>query len=407
MVKNALANTLLEQLCGGEISADETLRRSDELGIDILSKRYVVLISLFEGKGGYPNRQTLASKLKFMLVENPDVLYFLSGEDNVVLIIKGTADIDVTEKAYHTAQTLKHELEDDGTSLLTMSISSVTPRIIGIRDAFHEASILLKTFGQTNRGRIFCAGDIGRIESPVTASANSFFNVNIENRLKFAIAEDVPVIVEEFTSNLDTDEMQGVLYRYYILMDLTNTAMRINRNFNPDMDSAELAGHFVDLRQVFQSAISAEEFTELATKICLTTIRLRNCGNISPHVKLVRRAGEYIQENFNSPDIPLNTVAAHVALSPTHFNTIFSQEMSVTFINYLTNVRMEKVKELLAPTDEKLVNIAFNVGYNEPNYLSYLFKKREGLTLKEYRQQKRSQGFESRHTPPARSEERS
>ena len=165
----------MEQLCGGEISADETLRRSDELGIDILSKRYVVLISLFEGKGGYPNRQTLASKLKFLLVENPDVLYFLSGEENVVLIIKGTADIDVTEKAYHTAQTLKHELEDDGTSLLTMSISSVTPRIIGIRDAFHEASILLKTFGQTNRGRIFCAGDIGRIERPVTASANSFF----------------------------------------------------------------------------------------------------------------------------------------------------------------------------------------------------------------------------------------
>jgi len=108
-------------------------------------------------------------------------------------------------------------------------------------------------------------------------------------------------------------------------------------------------------------------------------------------VKLVRRACEYIEENYNNPDISLNTVAAHVALSPTHFSTIFSQEMSVTFIDHLIGVRMERVKEMLASTDEKIVNIAFNVGYNEPNYLSYLFKKREGLTPKEYRMQKRPQ----------------
>ena len=395
-VKNALVSTLLEQLCGGEITADKALRRADELGMDILGKRYVVLISLFESKGGHTNRQAIASKVKFMLVKDPDVLFFLSGVDHGVLIVKGTADIEVTEKAYHTAQTLKHEIEDDGNTLLTVSISSVTRRISGIHDAFHEAGILLKTFGQTNRGRIFCAGDIGRIRSPVAATAGSFFNVNIENKLKFAIAEDVPAIVEEFTKNLNIDEMQGVLYRYYILMDLTNTAMRIIRNFNPDIDPAEIAGHFVDLRQVFQSAISAEEFTGLATEICLKTIELRDSGNSSHHVKLVRRACEYIQENYNSPDISLNTVAAHVALSPTHFSTIFSQEMSMTFIDHLTNVRIEKVKEMLASTDEKVINIAFNVGYNEPNYLSYLFKKRVGLTPKEYRQQKKPQRGKAR-----------
>jgi two-component system response regulator YesN len=327
-----------------------------------------------------------------MLVDDPDVLYFLSGVDNVVLIIKGSADIEVTEKAYHAAQTLKHEIEDDGATTLTVSISSVTGRISSIRDAFHEACILLKTFGQAKRGRIFCAGDVGRIDAPGTSSADSFFNVNIENRLKFAVPEDVPTIVEEFTKNLDVDEMQSVLYRYYILMDLTNTAMRIIRNFNPDAENAVIAKHFGDLRQLFQSAISAQEFTDLATRICLKTIELRNSGNGSHHVKLVRGACEYIQKNYNSPDISLNNVAAHVSLSPAHFSTIFAQEMSTTFIDYLTNVRMEKVKEMLASTDEKIVNIAFAVGYNEPNYLSYLFKKREGITLKEYRQRKRPQG---------------
>jgi len=136
--------------------------------------------------------------------------------------------------------------------------------------------------------------------------------------------------------------------------------------------------------------MSTEEFTDLATDICIKTIELRDCGSSSHHRKLVYRACEYIQENYNNPDISLNTVAANVALSPTHFSTIFSQEMGVTFIDYLTGVRMEKVKEMLASTDDKLVNIAFTVGYNEPNYLSYLFKKREGLTPKEFRQQRRA-----------------
>jgi two-component system response regulator YesN len=390
-VRNALVSTLLEELCGGEITADETLRRADELGIDILSKRYVVLVSVLEGKDGFPDRQALTSKVKFMLVDDTDVLYFFSGVDHVVMIIKGTADTDVTEKAYHTAQTLKHEVEDDGTTLLTVGISSVAGRISAIRDAYHEACILLKTFGQTSRGRTLCAGDIGRIQSPVTASADSFFNLNIENKLKFAIADDVPAIVQEFTENITADEMQSVLYRYYVLMDLTNTAMRIIRDFSPGTDPAEIATHYAGLRELFQSAMSAEEFTELATTICLKTIELRDSGNSSHHAKLVRRACQYIQENYNHPDICLTTVAAHVALSPTHFSTIFSQEMSATFIEHLTSVRMEKVKEMLATTDEKVVNIAFAVGYNEPNYLSHLFKKREGLTPKEYRQQRRPQ----------------
>ncbi len=389
-MKYALVSTLLEQLCAGEITADETLRRADELGMDILSKRYVVLVSQFEGKGGLPDRQTITSKVKFMLVDEPDVLYFFSGWDHLVLIIKGSEVVDVTEKAYHTAQTLKHQIEDDGDTVLTVSISSVCVRISAIRDAFHEACILLKTFGETNRGRVFCAGDIGRIQSPVSASAEGFFNLNIENQLKFAITEDVPAIVEELTRDLTSNEMHSVLYRYYVLMDLTNTAMRIIRDFNSDTDPAEIAEHFAGLRQVFQSAMSEEEFRELATKICLKTIELRDCGNSSHHVKLVRRACEYIRENFSQPDISLNTVAAHVALSPTHFSTVFSQEMSETFIEHLTSVRMEKVKEMLATTDEKIVSIAFSVGYSEPNYLSYLFKKRVGVSPREYRQQRRS-----------------
>jgi two-component system response regulator YesN len=391
IVKNTLVSSFLEQLCNGEIGADESLRRADELAIGLLSKCYAVVIARCEGKGGYPNRLAIFSKVKYALVNDPNVLYFMSGTDQVVLIVKGPTDIDTTGKAYHVAQTLKHEIEDDGSTVLTVVISGVTNRITGIRDAYREVGVLLRTFGQAHRGRIFCSGDLGRVDSSVAPSLDELFNADVESKLKFAMPEDVPAIVAEFAKNLGTDEMQGLLYRYYILMDLTAAATRIIRNFNPSMNAAELSGHFVDRSQVFHSAISSQEFTDLATRICLKFIELRDSGNSCHHKKLVQKACDYIKENYNDPDISLNTVAAHVALSPAHFSTIFAQEMSETFIDHLTAVRMEKVKELLVSTDEKIVSIAFSVGYNEPNYLSYLFKKREGLSPKEYRLQKKAQ----------------
>jgi two-component system response regulator YesN len=390
MVKSTLASSFLEQLCNGEVGADKALVRAGELAIGLLSARYAVAIAQFEAKDGYPNRQAISSKIKYSLVSEPDVLYFMSGANQAVLIVKGPTDIETTGKAYQAAQTLKHEIEDDGVTVLTIGISGVTARISGIHDAYHEAGILLRTFAQAQRGRIFCSGDLGRVDASAVQPLDDLFEADVESKLKFATPEDVDAIVSDLAKHINTDEMQSLLYRYYLLMDLTAAAMRIIRNFNPSIAPAELSRHFADRRQVFDSAISAEDFTELATRICLKFIELRDSGNSCHHKKLVRKACDYIKDNYNDPDISLNTVSSHVSLSPTHFSTIFAQEMSVTFIDYLTAVRIEKVKELLVSTDEKIINIAFNVGYSEPNYLSYLFKKREGLSPKEYRQQKKA-----------------
>lgn len=389
LVRNTLVGAFLEDICNGGLSADEALRRSGELGVDILASFYVVLIAFCEEKGGYPNRQAILSKVKFSFKDNEDVLYYQSGTNRLVLIVKGNDEREMTGKAYHAARTLKHEVEDDGETLLTVTVSEIAGRISGIQDAFHQADILLKTFGHASRGRIYCAADIGRVQESSRTSFEGLFDVDTETKLKFAVAGDVPGIVRSFMESDRGDDMQAMLYRYHILMDLTGTALRIAKTFNPDRDPGEIAEQFADIGQLFHSAITVREFERLATEICLKTIELRDSRNVSHHVRIVRKACDYIRENFHDPDICLNTVAASVGLSPAHFSTIFSQEMSETFIEYLTGVRMERVKELLASSDEKIIAIAFDVGYNEPNYLSYLFKKREGISPKEYRRLKR------------------
>ena len=64
---------------------------------------------------------------------------------------------------------------------------------------------------------------------------------------------------------------------------------------------------------------------------------------------------------------------------------MFKKEFGMSFVSYLTKVRLEHAVELLDNTDEKSYLIAEMVGYTEPNYFSYVFKKQYGVSPSQYR----------------------
>jgi two-component system response regulator YesN len=99
----------------------------------------------------------------------------------------------------------------------------------------------------------------------------------------------------------------------------------------------------------------------------------------------VEKSREYIAERYSDASISLNSVAEHVGLSPNHFSAIFSQETGETFIERLTAARLAKARELLRDTRARASEIAYMVGYNDPHYFSYVFRKNVGLSPSDYR----------------------
>ena len=80
-------------------------------------------------------------------------------------------------------------------------------------------------------------------------------------------------------------------------------------------------------------------------------ISLRDEDSDNQSKKMLRRALEYIDRNFENETLTLNSVAAEVSVSANYLSTIFSQNMQKTFIEYVTGKRMEKAKKLLRDTD--------------------------------------------------------
>ncbi|MCR8657192.1 response regulator transcription factor [Paenibacillus endoradicis] len=98
-------------------------------------------------------------------------------------------------------------------------------------------------------------------------------------------------------------------------------------------------------------------------------------------------AAEYIESHLSS-DLAAEEVANHLSISLSYFSTLFKQFYGVTFIEYVTNARIDRAKSMLTMTKKSIADIAKTVGYNERRYFNKVFQKRVGILPSEYREQK-------------------
>lgn len=103
-------------------------------------------------------------------------------------------------------------------------------------------------------------------------------------------------------------------------------------------------------------------------------------------VDLVKKAKLYIERNY-AKDLMLDEVSRQLQISPYYFSKLFKKRTGNNFIEYVTNVRMEKAKELLRNSDKSMKEICIEVGYSDANYFSRTFKKNVGVSPTEYKEE--------------------
>lgn len=102
-------------------------------------------------------------------------------------------------------------------------------------------------------------------------------------------------------------------------------------------------------------------------------------------LRAVEAGKRYVEEHY-ADEVTLERVAAEVGLTPYYYCKIFGRVMDQTLVDFLTEVRVENAKRLLADPNASIKEIGFAVGYNDPNYFSRVFKKVTGQTPTEFRQ---------------------
>lgn len=111
---------------------------------------------------------------------------------------------------------------------------------------------------------------------------------------------------------------------------------------------------------------------------------LKDAGEQEQQNRFVKAAQEYIAEHYTE-NLSLAEVAEKAGISSGYLSTMFSQNLSMGFVDYLNQVRIERACSYLEQGYLKTYEIAYRVGFRDEKYFSKVFKKVKGMSPKEYR----------------------
>jgi two-component system response regulator YesN len=131
---------------------------------------------------------------------------------------------------------------------------------------------------------------------------------------------------------------------------------------------------------------SMDEFADRLIELADTIREKISSARLDTTRKLAEEARQYIADHYSESGLSVDDICAHLGVGSSYFSSVFKKETGMSFVTYLTEVRMNEAQRLLDTTDEKSYIIAGLVGYEEPNYFSYVFKKHFGTSPSKYRQ---------------------
>ena len=158
----------------------------------------------------------------------------------------------------------------------------------------------------------------------------------------------------------------------------------LNAKLHPEILSTFIGELFKTERNLLPNPLQAENFSEWFSRLEKFLRELRGRKGKDYLHPAIRLALKYIEAHYHE-DISQSDVAEAVYLNPSYFSTLFKKSLNKGFSDYLTELRIEHIKERLATTSEKIKNIAAAEGFSDYQYFVKVFKKNTGLTPGQYR----------------------
>ena len=381
-----------EQLTSGALTVPQIYEQAKKLNIDLDASAYNIVLFVLtpqESMAEYsePVARLQEELMKFFM-RYSEFLPFRWHLMSYAVLIKGdAAAIDgLTAQCVENIRRRCNMMRDAFNWYV--AVSRPVQRLSGLAECFSQANRILACRYLLPQQHVLTDQDVARPfrESSETVSLEQL-DVNkvdasvIRSFLETGAREEVPEFVEKYLDSLGS-AVNSLVFRQYLAMNVRFVAAIKVKSLGYSQEEflTELDG----LGRL-RDTIPAEDLPVYLTKVLCRAIEFRDNRSKKQYRDVLRRAVQYIDQNYTDENISLNAVAKAVNISANYFSAVFSQEMGMTFVEYLTQKRMDKAKQLLRQTAKRSGEIAFEVGYRDPRYFSFIFKKTQGCTPSAYR----------------------
>ncbi len=381
------------ELVSKKLSVQELLEKTKELKLQLVAAYYnLVLYNIFDGQDTMFTRTEDASEIETIVTkrcENQQVIAFDCGHEGTAFLIKGNIKEEVDMETQKIISVIKEEVTKTKNRYF-IGVGIKVSRMSELPVCYEHASKAFSYRYLLEKNQVIFCEDIqeyrvvkGKETNISDLDLNKIDKTVVESFLRTGLQHEANYFLNEYFANSGEKNLKSYLFCQYITMDLYFCATSFMEELGYGME--EITSLCGDLQSLNYQYSELKHIIEYLTTVFEHVIALRDRNAINKYGSMIITAKEYINEQFSSEEISLNMVANKVNISPSHFSSIFSQETGQNFIEYLTMVRMEKAKELLRCSSMKSSEVGYRVGYKDPHYFSFLFKKTQGLTPKEYR----------------------
>lgn len=307
---------------------------------------------------------------------------------NTVLIAQLKSENEVSELTDECDRFCKYARRMIG-AVVTAGVGQVCRSILDLAQSYSSAREAVSYRVIFGASRAINRKEIVPRETERAACVNDTELSYLFKMICLGDVHDVETAVNKYLGHISFP--QKSLHQHQIdLMELISACYRFLANNDVVME--DFSG---DIRRLYGMLLGLEPD---ALKIWLldTSLLLRDKLIIARNnstKSFVEKAKEYVRQNYTDEELSLDRVCEALGVSNSYFSTIFKKETGSSFISYLTDYRMERASSLLVETNEKSYLIAKKVGYTDPNYFSYVFKRRFGLSPSKYRTEHEDRGM--------------
>ena len=388
-----------EALVSGSMDMMEIYRRSEKLGLDIVAEAYNVLIFTmnceedFSGqREGYSEWEAESLELlEEFFSENTSAMLFRCNIFSYDVLIKGQKE--TIEENTRSCVSEIQRIFDRKEQKRQWFVAAGEPveRLSQIQKSYYSAS---RAFSQRYLydENILYYDEMASMEKKNVTEDDSTYlqkvDVNalnpaiLQKFLSNGLLEETENFVKDYFYAIGQEPLESLVFRNYVTLNVRFSVMSFLKEIGCDTRTLEQE----DTEDVLsESSKSLENAIAYAEKIISQAIALRDQNSGNKNRSILKTAVDFIDSHYMEEDMSLNKAANAANVSANHFSALFSQNMGQTFIEYLTNLRMNKAKEYLRCTSMRSSEIAGEIGYKDAHYFSYLFKKTQGMTPSDYR----------------------
>lgn len=259
----------------------------------------------------------------------------------------------------------------------------VSPRKLS--QSYTEARTAIEYKVLYGSGVAICIEDVEPKKGRGTFSLEHKYTSRLIQEIKIGKEDDLTITIGLIIDSVKHTKLSLQEYRAFVI-ELLLEIYKLCGVYQLNMN--EIFGDNFDVYVDVFKFSSLTSFQQWLTRVCKDIRKIIRYERKDSAKMIVEESKIYISQNFNNCELSIEKICEQMGISAAYFSTIFKRETGVSFVSYLTQVRMEKAVELLNITDEKTYIIADRIGYQEPNYFSYVFKKFYGVSPTKYRTNK-------------------